>query len=281
MKRIAVACIATALASLGRGQVIYASGWSQNGGGGNSALYKVGSPTTDPVVNFVGQMGLPVTDIAINSSGEGFVATDDELPDRLQRVDLSTGSLTPIAGFSYNGQNVSEINALGFDVQDRLWASRYSHKDLYLVDQLSGTLTLMGTATKNLSGDLAASPDGRSLFISAEDASLVRFDLITQSFTYFAPSGAPTLFGGLAFQGGQLFGTDAVDNGVASPTLYRIDLLTGGASAIGTIRNSQGLGGNGLASAVPEPTSAVALGLFSAAALVRRRRRQARRPTLP
>lgn len=246
------------IVGLASGQVLYASGWTQNNPPGNSPLYIIENPFSQPTAHIVGQMSRPITDLAINNVGQGYVISDEGnqgfLNDRLFAVDLQTATLSPVGV----DLGLSNANGLEFDKQGNLFLIGYLDSNLYKVNLETGVAMHMATASRQFSGDLAVSPDGSKLYI-ASGSIMTIFDLNSGQFSDLALTGTDGDFVGLSFLGEILIGMTATENGIGQPSLFAIDTQNGIAESIGSISGSVGLGGNGLATSVPETSTTVIL----------------------
>jgi len=205
-------------------------------------------------VTVIGNMGISMTDIAFDPSGQLWGITFGNL----YKIDKNTGAATFVG--AHNMGSSGSKNSLVFDAAGNLYAANSS---LYTLNTATGASTLIGNGgdTYASSGDLAFV--GGDLYLSSSVGpgdSLVRLDVTT---------GAASSIGAINF--GAVFGLASPGDGdlygVASTNVLTIDLLTGA----GTI--AVGYGGQGLGSAwgsaffteagakVPEPGTLALLGL--------------------
>ena len=166
-------------------------------------------------VNVIGNMGVPMVDIAFDPNGNLYGVSGGNL----YRIDPSTAATTLIGGGGIPG------DSLAFDSGGILYTATSS---LYTVDVSTGATSLVGNGGDiyNSSGDLAFISD--NLYLSSSTASgdtLVRIDRTT---------GDGTLIGDIGI--GVVWGL-ATDNyidlyGVAGTSIFSISTVTGASGPI-------------------------------------------------
>lgn len=192
----------------------------------------------------------------------------------LVQFDLNTGAVTGLAMLSQNGNAVTNAEGLG-SVNGQLVAGFTTGSNDFSSSQL-GVLSLTGeiSGSQNTGTDMDALGGNASDQLYSVDnrpnGALVDRDFLTLSPTNLLGTTTDTFaFTDIAFSGGRLF---AIGAG-ADSQLVELDPLNG------SVRNSITLSRSGsyrglAASAVPEPSAAVWLGLASAVGFATRRRQR-------
>ncbi|QCF24818.1 PEP-CTERM sorting domain-containing protein [Hydrocarboniclastica marina] len=202
-------------------------------------------------VNIIGSMGVTMTDIAFDTSGNlwGISFTG------LYSINSSNASASYIGN-----HNIAGGNALVFGTDGTLYAAGTNTQNLYSVDTSNAAATNLGNMGFSSGGDLAFNSGG--FYMASDSAELISIDLNDVS-------NSSSIGGfGVANMYGLATGDDGLLYGVADTTIYGIDLLTGAASN-GVSFAAQGMGqafGQSFyteagASEVPEPGSLALLGM--------------------
>ena len=216
-------------------------------------------------VNVIGNMGLTMTDIAMDSSGNLWGITFSDL----YTVNTTTAARTLVGSLG------SSLNALTF-VGSTLYAAGPGTTQLFTVNTGTGAATSVFNTGFASSGDLEYF--GGKLYLSADvndpstavfDDSLIEIDLGGAITATNLGGLSHDLVYGLATNGGTLYGIAGTDTFTIDPATMTIgsDVSYAG----------QGLGPAFGASTVPEPASFLIWSLFGACAigLGWRRRRKA------
>lgn len=162
-------------------------------------------------VTVIGNLGVTLTDIAINSQGDIYGVS----PSDLYRINPLTGVATVVGPTGVN------TNALEFSSNDVLYAAGTS-ASLYTIDLQTGVATTIGNIGTGTAGDLAFV--GNTLYAATADDQLIEIDLSSGvSASIVGPLGRT--IHGLDSATGPLFG-------VQENRLYTINLSTGGTTEL-------------------------------------------------
>ncbi len=180
--------------------------------------------TSSGNASIIGNMGLVMTDIAFDPSGNLFGITFTGL--------FSINPTTASSSF-IGSHGVSGGNGLVFGNDGTLYASGNTTSNLFSLNTGTGTGTSIGNTGFFSSGDLAFV--GSDLFLSSTSGELVSIDLSNPSAsTAIGSFGVPNVFGIATDETSSLFA-------VADTTIYSVDPTTGIASG-GVSFAGQGLG---------------------------------------
>ena len=204
-------------------------------------------------VTLIGNMGVIMTDIAFDTSGQLYGVSFSNL----YSINAGTAAASLIGAHGIAGGN-----ALVFGSDGTLYGAGNASTSLFTINPGTGASAAVGNMGFFSGGDLAF--NGGSFYLASSSNQLVRVNPTT---------GAGSLVGsfGVANMFGLATGDDGVLYGVASTTIYTISTSTGAAT------NPVPFGGQGLgqafgesffheAAAVPEPGTLTLLGLGVAAA---------------
>lgn len=175
-------------------------------------------------VSMIGNMGVVMTDIAFDPSGNlyGVSFTD------LYRIDRGTAAATKIGSLG-----VSSMNALVFGSDGTLYAAAASTRNLYTVSPSTGAATSLGSTGFSSGGDLAFF--GGDLYLADSSSRLVRMDIDTPADSaLIGPFGFSSVFG-LAT------GNDGVLYGVGGTEIFKVNAATGAGTLVSDY-SGQGLG---------------------------------------
>jgi hypothetical protein len=215
-------------------------------------------------VNVIGNMGVVMTDIAFDPSGDLFGLSFTGF----YSINAATGAATLIGNHSIPGGN-----ALVFSDTGTLYAAGANSTSLFTINPATGASTNLGSTGFASGGDLAF--NGGDFFLASSASSLVRVDLgnLANS-AAVGPFGVPSVFG-LAT------GNDGVLYGVAGTQIFSVNTATGAAT------NPQSYAGQGLGTAfgqsfrteagapdIPEPATYALVAAGSGLLLLTRRRRK-------
>ena len=216
---------------------------------------------TTGAVSLIGNMGVQMTDIAVDSSGNLFGISFS----RTYRINKTTAAPTLLGSHS-----ISFGNALTFGPDGTLYGAGNRTTRLFSIDTATGAGTSLGNTGFFSAGDLAF--NGGDLFLASTSSQLVNIDLDniaggTAAVGFF---GVLNMFGLATGSDGQLYGT-------AGTNVYSIDTATGAATF------SASYGGQGLGAAfgagnptlvVPVPAAAwMGLSLLGGLSFLRKIRR--------
>jgi len=163
-------------------------------------------------VNVIGSMGVTMTDIAFDPSGNLYGVTFSAL----YSINKVTGSTTQIG--SLGG---ASVNSLVFDSAGNLYAANNS---LYTINVATGAATVVGTGgSYSSSGDLAFI--GGELFLSSVGDSLFKLDTLTGIGTLVGAIGSSAVYGLATDNNIDLYG-------LTSTTVLSINTATGAGSAL-------------------------------------------------
>jgi len=186
----------------------------------NGGLAKVDADTGS--TTFIGNMGVVMTDIAMNSNGAMYGISFSNL----YSINIITAATTNIGSF---GSGINDLNALVFGSNGTLYSAGYNDTKLYTLNTLTGTATaLTGSTGVDSAGDLAFNPDNSSnLYESDTNGALVKVSL--------GPPVSGTVIGSFNVSNGDdmygmATGTDGVLYGLADSDIYSIKTSTGKAT---------------------------------------------------
>jgi hypothetical protein len=215
-------------------------------------------------VNVIGNMGVVMTDIAFDPSGNLYGITFGGL----YSINAATAAATFIGNHS-----VPVGNALVFATDGTLYAAGFLSTSLFTINPANGATTNLGNMGFASGGDLAF--NAGNFYLANTASQLVRIDLTNLAATALVGSfGVDSVFGLATGDNGVLYA-------VAGTTVYTVDTTTGAATNPVSFA-SQGLGqafgqsfrteaGGGQ---VPEPTTLALLSLVAfGVAFARTRRR--------
>lgn len=230
-----------------------------------SLLYRIRDPLGLPHALKIGWAGTRLSDLAISPvTGEAYGIEGGTL----FGVDLGTGLAKAIGSQAFDAFQ----SALEFTPDGTLYSWGYKDTRLFRVDPATGAADPVMDLKAWAGGDLAAISD--TTLYGTTGLALIKIDLVAGTRTVIGAHGAG-LEGDLLY--GLELGADGALLGLTGPAqetarMYRIDTQTGAASLVGAVAGVEGLGGYGLAWAVPAPgvVPVVAAMLWPAA----RRRRE-------
>ncbi len=177
-------------------------------------------------VNIIGNMGVQMTDIAFDSSGNLFGLTFDGL----YSINTTTAASTFIGNHSIQGGN-----AFVFGSDGTLYAAGNSTTSLFTINTLTGVSTNIGNMGFSSGGDLAF--NNGNFYLASNSNELIRIDL-----SNIENSSSVGNFGV-----GGVFGLATGDDGllyaVANTDIYTVDITTG------LVTNSVSFAGQGLSAA--------------------------------
>lgn len=164
-----------------------------------------------------------------------------EAPDRLQRVDLSTGQATLVANFaSQPGGNTTfgDIEGLSYDAGGVLYAIDDDTKTLFTVNPTTGSAQLIANGALRIGNTrLPAAPQDPGITFSC-DGELLLATGITRSLYRVNPgTGQADLIGSVGSLGAEITDLASAIHGVyglGADGLYRIDPSRGTAALIGS-----------------------------------------------
>ncbi len=209
----------------------------------SDAQGNLGLVDNDGSVNYIGNMGRTMFDIAIDSTGTLWGIDSSNL----YTIDSSNGSTTLI------GSMGAFANALVFSTDGILYAAGGS--SLFTIDTLSGLASLIGGTGFGSGGDLAFDASGQ-LYLSDTAGNLIAVDHNSGAGSLVGATGINSVYG-LGFTDGTMYAYSGTD-------LYNLDLNSGSATYLASYAG-HGLGtAYGAAVNVPEPAAILifALGLF-------------------
>lgn len=175
-------------------------------------------------VTSVGNMGIVMTDIAFDPSGNlyGVSFTD------LYRINRDTAAATSIGSLGVGG-----MNALVFGSDGTLYGAAFNNQNLYTVNPTTGQATSLGSTGFSSGGDLAFF--GGELYLADSSSRLVRIDIDTPADS--------DLIGSFGF--GSVFGlatgNDGVLYGVGNTQIFSVNVATGAGTLVSNYAG-QGLG---------------------------------------
>lgn len=214
-------------------------------------------------VTLIGSMGVVMTDIAFDPSGNLFGTSFTDL----YSIDATTAAVTPIGN-----HGIGSANALVFATDGTLYAAGNTTSSLFSIDKATATSTNLGNIGFQSAGDLAF--NGGNLYLASTTNELVLVNLSV-------PSSSSAVGGfGVSNVFGLASGDDGVLYAVADTLVYTVDIATGAASN-GVDFSGQGLGSafgesfftEAGATPVPEPAALGLLGIgVLVIGLIRRRR---------
>ncbi len=223
---------------------------------------------TTGTVSTIGNMGVVMTDIAFDPSGNLFGISFSNL----YSINAATGSATNIGSHGIAGGN-----ALVFGADGMLYGAGASTNSLFAINSMTGAGTSLGNMGFASGGDLAF--NGGNLYLASNANQLVRINLGSIGDTAAVGDfGASSVFGLATGNNGLLYA-------VAGTTIYAVDTVTGSATSPVSFA-AQGLGqafgqafyteaGAGSGGTVPEPGSMALIGLAFAGLAAARRRQSA------
>jgi len=205
---------------------------------------------TNGNVNVIGNMGVTMTDIAFDPSGDLFGISFSNL----YAIDKATGSSTLIGAHGISGGN-----ALVFGNDGTLYGAGFSTTSLFTIDVGTGSGTNIGNMGFASSGDLAF--NSGDFFLASTTNELVSIDLSGGATgTAIGPFGFSNVFGLATADDGVLYG-------VSGTQVFTVNTSTGAGSLLSNY-SGQGLGtafGSSFfteagADPVPEPSTMLLLG---------------------
>jgi hypothetical protein len=177
-------------------------------------------------VNLIGNLGVVLTDIAFDPSGNLYGVSFTAL----YSVNKANAQTTLIGNHSITG-----ANALVFAGDGTLYSAGTSTTNLYTINVATGVGTSLGSMGFASGGDLAF--NSGNLYLASAASTLVLIDLLNLSnTTQIGAFGVPSVFG-LAT------GDDGVLYGVAGTQIFSVNTATGAAT------NPVNYGGQGLGTA--------------------------------
>ena len=175
-------------------------------------------------VSVIGNLGVTLTDIALDPSGNLYGISFGAL----YSIDLATAATTLIGAHGISGGN-----ALVFGADGTLYGAGGSSRSLYTIDLDSGLGSAVGTTGFAASGDLAF--NGGELFLSSASNQLISIDLDNGAAgTALGPFGVANMYGLSS-------GTDGTLYGISGTQVFSIDVLSG-AATLESDYGGQGLG---------------------------------------
>ncbi len=214
-------------------QVLYAVG--SGVGSGLSSLYEIAKYTSAPKAVNIGNTGVVLTGLAINSrTGAAYAisATD------LYSINLKTAKVTEIGPLDESG-----MNALAFSSSGTLYAMSGESADLYTVNLKTGHTNVAFDTGYIPDGDIAFGINGALYLTTSTD--LVRIKLSTRTATDVGPTGVSNLFGLVVASDGDIYAGQGSKKG-STAVMYAINDATGHANKIGTIAGASKLGLEGM-----------------------------------
>jgi hypothetical protein len=204
---------------------------SNSGAATTSELFTI-DPATGLNVTDQGPLGVALTGLAIDSSGNAFGVTSNNstMPHTFGSVDLTTGAFTSIHDYGSSGQNLNDIC---FDGSDVLWGIRQDAR-LVTIDPATGLTTLIGnTGLGAISGGGLTFSAGGTLFLVTyvSGDKLYSLDTSTAAPTLIGLTGVPNSIGAMATSPDTnvIYGVTPFNG-----SFWTVDIGTGAATLVGT-----------------------------------------------
>jgi outer membrane protein assembly factor BamB len=163
-----------------------------------------------------------------------------ETPDRLLRVDLSTGQATVLANFAtQQGGNTTfgDIEGLAFDAGGTLYAIDDDTKTLFIINPATGSVQLIANGNLRIGNTrLPAAPQDPGITFSCDGELLLATGVTRSLYRVNPTTGQTDLIGNVGGLGVEITDLAAAIHGVYGlgiDGLYRIDASRGTATLIG------------------------------------------------
>ena len=166
----------------------------------------LGTVDTSGNVNYIGNMGTTMYDIAMDNNGNLWGISSREL----YSIDANTGSATLVGALGHFA------NALVFGNDGTLYAA--GNSSLFSVDIATGVASIIGDIGFRSSGDLEFD-DNNQLYMSDINGNLIGVDYSNGAGSLIGAMGISNAYG-LAFVNGSMFAYSGND-------IYGVDLATG------------------------------------------------------
>ncbi|MGN7869101.1 hypothetical protein [Paracoccus sp. 22332] len=166
--------------------------------------------TTTGAVSVIGDMGVVMTDIAFDPTGNLYGMSFTSL----YRIDPGSGVSTLIGA-----HGISSGNALVFGADGTLYGAGNATTNIYTLNTMTGVGSSLGSIGFYSGGDLAFV--GSDFYLASSANQLVKIDLGNPGGTAAVGSfGVSDVFGLATAPGGRLYG-------VAGTSIYEVDVTTG------------------------------------------------------
>ena len=210
-------------------------------------------------VSIIGNTGVELTDIAVDSSGSLWGTSFTNL----YQINENTATATSVGNYS---KDINGMNALAFGNNGDLYAADATTSNLYTLDTLDGSETSLGDMGFYSAGDLEF--NANSLYLSACDNAFFSNTQCDDSSLVNVVANTPsdsTKIGSLGVDG--MYGLATAGNndnlyGVAGSSVYSVSTSTGAATNGVAFSGATDFVAGGQASyKVPEPNTAFLLTL--------------------